>query len=146
MQSGTSGQTPQTTAARNKETEPRRSKTRLDRDEVVLKCNLNTNIPRRPTQPDRLQQGQCAASGTRLGGPVLVAMKRPRALPCRAKTERGKYSTLQFKQTPWPVVRKRNIPTDQPPLVGEILCQLLRIEGCRVVSAANPPRPLISVF
>jgi hypothetical protein len=23
-------------------------------------------------------------------------------------------------QTPWPLVRKRTIPTDQPPLVGEI--------------------------
>jgi hypothetical protein len=31
------------------------------------------------------------------------------------------------KQTPWPLVRKRNIPTERPPLVGEIWCQLLRI-------------------
>jgi hypothetical protein len=34
----------------------------------------------------------------------------------------------------------------RPPLVDEIECQLLRIEGCRVVSAADPPRSLISVF
>jgi hypothetical protein len=50
------------------------------------------------------------------------------------------------KLTPWPLVRKRTIPTDRPPLVVEIYCQLLRIEGCRVVSAADPLRPLISVF
>jgi hypothetical protein len=50
------------------------------------------------------------------------------------------------KQTPWPLVRKRTIPTERPPLVGEIYCQLLRIEGCRVVSAADPLRSLISVF
>jgi hypothetical protein len=37
-------------------------------------------------------------------------------------------------------------PTEQPPFVGEILCQLLRIEGCRVVSSADPARSLISVF
>jgi hypothetical protein len=24
------------------------------------------------------------------------------------------------KQTPWPLVRKRTIPTERPPLVGEI--------------------------
>jgi hypothetical protein len=27
---------------------------------------------------------------------------------------------VQTKQTPWPLVRKRNIPTDRLPLVGEI--------------------------
>jgi hypothetical protein len=50
------------------------------------------------------------------------------------------------KQTPWPLVRKRTIPTELPPLVDEILCLLLWIEECRVVSAADPPRSLISVF
>jgi hypothetical protein len=50
------------------------------------------------------------------------------------------------KQTLWPLVRKRTIPTERPPLVGEILYQLLRVEGCRMVSAADPPRSLISVF
>jgi hypothetical protein len=49
-------------------------------------------------------------------------------------------------QTPWPLVRKGNIPTKRPPLVGEIYYQILRIEGCRVVSVADPPRSLISVF
>jgi hypothetical protein len=43
------------------------------------------------------------------------------------------------KQTPWALVRKRTIPTERPPLVDEILCHLLRTEGCRVVSAADPP-------
>jgi hypothetical protein len=47
-----------------------------------------------------------------------------------------------LKQTPWPLVRKRTIPTDRPPLVDEIWCQLLWIEGCRVVSAAEPLRSL----
>jgi hypothetical protein len=46
------------------------------------------------------------------------------------------------KQTPWPSVRKRTIPTERRPLFGEIL----RIEGCRVVSAADSSRSLISVF
>jgi hypothetical protein len=36
--------------------------------------------------------------------------------------------------------------TARPPLVSEIYCQILRIEGCRVVSAADPQRSLISVF
>jgi hypothetical protein len=42
----------------------------------------------------------------------------------------------QTKQTPWPVVRERTIPTDRPPLVDEIWCQLLWREGCRVVSGS----------
>jgi hypothetical protein len=49
------------------------------------------------------------------------------------------------KQTPWPSVRKRTIPTDRTPL-DESQSQLLRIEVCRVVSAADPLRSLISVF
>jgi hypothetical protein len=49
-------------------------------------------------------------------------------------------------QTPWSLVRKRTIPTDRPPLVDEIWCQLFRIEECRVVAAADPLRSLISVF
>jgi hypothetical protein len=56
------------------------------------------------------------------------------------------YDIKKQKQTPWPLVRKRIIPTERPPLVDEIKCQLLRIEGCRVVSAADPLRSLISVF
>jgi hypothetical protein len=49
-----------------------------------------------------------------------------------------------MQQTPWPLFRKRTIPTERPPLVVEIYCQLLWIEGCRVVSAADPLRSLIS--
>jgi hypothetical protein len=49
-------------------------------------------------------------------------------------------------KTPWPLVRKRTTPTERPPLVYEIWCQHLWIEGCRVVSAADPLRSLISVF
>jgi hypothetical protein len=50
------------------------------------------------------------------------------------------------KTTPCPSALKRNIPTERPPFVSKIMCQLLWIEGCRVVSAADPPRLLISVF
>jgi hypothetical protein len=47
---------------------------------------------------------------------------------------------------PWPLIRNRNIPTERLPLVDEIQCELLWIEGCHVVSAADPLRSLISVF
>jgi hypothetical protein len=50
------------------------------------------------------------------------------------------------KQTPWLLVRKRTVPTQRPPLVDENLGPNLWIEGCRVVSAADPLRSLISVF
>jgi hypothetical protein len=50
------------------------------------------------------------------------------------------------KYTPWRLVRKRTMPTERPPLVYEIDFQLLWIEGCRVVRAADPLRSLISVF
>jgi hypothetical protein len=30
------------------------------------------------------------------------------------------YTHTHTKQTPWPLVRKRTIPTERPPLVGEI--------------------------
>jgi hypothetical protein len=55
-------------------------------------------------------------------------------------------TTPQTKQTPWPLVRKRIIPADRPPLFDEISCQLLWTEGCRVVSTADPLWSLISVF
>jgi hypothetical protein len=42
--------------------------------------------------------------------------------------------------------KKRAIPTERTPFVDEIYCQLFWIEGCRVVSAADPLRSLISVF
>jgi hypothetical protein len=42
------------------------------------------------------------------------------------------------KQTPWLLARKLSLPTERPPMVAEFQCQLLRIEGCRVVSAAVP--------
>jgi hypothetical protein len=31
-----------------------------------------------------------------------------------------KTEQIQAKPTPWPLVRKRTIPTERPPLVGEI--------------------------
>ena len=45
------------------------------------------------------------------------------------------------------LVHERTIPTERPPPVGEVSANFfLRIEGCHVVSAMDPPRPLISVF
>jgi hypothetical protein len=35
-------------------------------------------------------------------------------------------------------VRKQTIPTERPPLVSEVSADLLRIEGCHVVSVTNP--------
>jgi hypothetical protein len=32
----------------------------------------------------------------------------------------GDYKILQTKQTPWPLVRERTIPTKRPPLVDEM--------------------------
>jgi hypothetical protein len=49
------------------------------------------------------------------------------------------------KKTPWLVVRKRTIPTEQPPLVSEVsanFCESRVLRGQRNGS----PRPLISVF
>jgi hypothetical protein len=55
-------------------------------------------------------------------------------------------SYFMSKQTRWCLVRKQTMPTERPPLVSEIWCQLLWIEGCCMVSAVDPPRSLISVF
>jgi hypothetical protein len=40
--------------------------------------------------------------------------------------------------TPWTLVRKRTIPTEQPPLVGEVSAKFCGRE-CRVVSETDPP-------
>jgi hypothetical protein len=47
------------------------------------------------------------------------------------------------QQTLWSLVRERTIPTERPPLIDAIYCQLLWLEGCRVVSAADRPVPLL---
>jgi hypothetical protein len=53
--------------------------------------------------------------------------------------------TKSKKQTQWPVVRKRTIPTEWPPLVGEVSINFC---GERVSRGQfnTSPRPLISVF
>jgi hypothetical protein len=48
----------------------------------------------------------------------------------------------KHKQTPWPFVRKRTIPTERSPIVDEIYSLLLWIQRCRVISAVDPPRSL----
>jgi hypothetical protein len=36
------------------------------------------------------------------------------------------------------LVRERTIPTERPPLVGEVIANFLRIEECHVVSVTDP--------
>jgi hypothetical protein len=65
----------------------------------------NINMPAEPS-PSRYWQPWQAHNGPRfaLGVPNSVHV------PLNNKN----------KQTPWPVVRKRTIPTERPPLVGEV--------------------------
>jgi hypothetical protein len=44
------------------------------------------------------------------------------------------------------LVREWTIPTERLPLVGEISANFLRMEGCRVVSSADPPMAVIPIF
>jgi hypothetical protein len=39
------------------------------------------------------------------------------------------------------LVRERTVPTERPPLVGEVSGNFCGIEGCRMVSAAEALRP-----
>jgi hypothetical protein len=43
----------------------------------------------------------------------------------------------KLKQTPWPLVRVRTIPTERPPLVGEVSANFAAI-GCHVVGVTDP--------
>jgi hypothetical protein len=59
----------------------------------------------------------------------------------RERTKRLQDTFLVYKQqTPLLLVRKQIIPTERPPLVGEVSANFLRIEG------VASPRPLNSVF
>jgi hypothetical protein len=62
------------------------------------------------------------------------------------KYNSGTVLSKETKQTPWPLARKRIKPTERPQLVDDNLVKLLWVEGCRVVSATDPLRSLISVF
>jgi hypothetical protein len=42
-------------------------------------------------------------------------------------------------KTPYPLVRKRTIPTERPPLVGEVSANFLRIEGVAWSEQRIPP-------
>jgi hypothetical protein len=62
---------------------------------------------------------------------------------------KGKMFIVEYKNkklTPLPLVRERILLTELPPIFSEIYCQLLWIEVCRVVSAADPLRSLIFSF
>jgi hypothetical protein len=75
---------------------------------------------------------QLVASRVVLNSTELVRLKMPGSLPTAIEgspvgfvwcvgapfhTQRRKQTN---KQTPWPLVRERTIPTEQPPLVDEI--------------------------
>jgi hypothetical protein len=53
-----------------------------------------------------------------------------------------KCKTLFLRTNYMVLVRKRTTLTERPLLVSEIYCQVLWIEGCRMVSAADPPQLL----
>jgi hypothetical protein len=50
------------------------------------------------------------------------------------------YNSKQKQTNSVVLVRKRTIPTERPPLVGEVSANLAD-RGCRVVSATNSPPP-----
>jgi hypothetical protein len=119
-----------------------------------LQTKLSTNV----------NNGSIVGSEAFIGSSLDATMLTPRdkpvwehiqtsAHPCMTHTAAIQLQSAPLRatsttngQTPWPLVRKRTIPTERPTLVSEIYCQLLWIEGCRVVSAADPLRSLISVF
>jgi hypothetical protein len=39
------------------------------------------------------------------------------------------------------LIRERTMPIERPPLVGEVSANFCGIEGCRMISAADPLRP-----
>jgi hypothetical protein len=53
--------------------------------------------------------------------------------------------TENKKQTPWPLFRKRTVPTERPPLVGEVSANF---SGQRVSRGQRneSPRPLSSIL
>jgi hypothetical protein len=54
------------------------------------------------------------------------------------------FLSAKQKQTLWPLVHKRAIPTERSPRVGKIYYQLLRIEGCHGVTAG--PHTVVNLF
>jgi hypothetical protein len=55
-------------------------------------------------------------------------------------TKERAVSSRQRKHKSVALVRKRTILTERPPLVGEISAKFCWLEGCHVVSAADPLR------
>jgi hypothetical protein len=46
--------------------------------------------------------------------------------------------SYKLKKNTVALVRERNIPTERQPLVGNVSANLLRIEGCHMVSVTDP--------
>jgi hypothetical protein len=56
-------------------------------------------------------------------------------------SEKYHQKTLMYpalKKTLWLLVRKQTIPTERPPLVGEVSANFFADRGCRMVSATDP--------
>jgi hypothetical protein len=51
-----------------------------------------------------------------------------------------------YTQTMWPLVRKRNIPTGRPPLIGEMLVPTFADRGVSRGQRVESPRSLIFSF
>jgi hypothetical protein len=102
---------------------------------------VEVHSERSPIADDRRDRRRFATGPTRCPAKCVPALEN--TLEAVYRHWRG---LLSRRQTPRPLVRRRTIPTDRSPRVGEIWCQVLRIEGCRVVNMAGPPQSLISIF
>jgi hypothetical protein len=71
---------------------------------------------------------------------VLMYLRKKQFFVRKSAIER----ILKLK-TPWPLVRKQTIPTERPPLVGEVSANFLRIKGV-AWSAQRVPLVVNSVF
>jgi hypothetical protein len=89
--------------------------------EVILQLPppnpLNSGLRNRYCEKGNLRPHRDSNSGS--SSPLQVAV--PTSVAKKLQTNK--------KKNPGPLVRKRTMPTERPPLVGEILCQLLWIEG-----------------
>jgi hypothetical protein len=67
-----------------------------------------------------------------------VANKITNKILCHTELRKG-YATKLTNSVA--LVHERTIPTERPPLVGEVSANFLRIKGCHMVSVADPLWP-----
>jgi hypothetical protein len=78
-----------------------------------------------------------------MGDPVAWSWHVPGIKLCVSVVPLLGATNKTTKQTLWLLVRKRTIPTDRPPLVGEVSANFLQIDGGQ---RNRFPWSLISVF